>query len=82
MLSRRGMSLSLARKRLIAMYIKGRARKTDRDSEHKEGVDENMRGVRMEGRASGSARLVEVMRLCIYPGLTYDRPSATFLLTM
>lgn len=25
------------------------------------------------------AGLVEVMRLCIYPGLTYDRPSATFL---
>lgn len=24
------------------------------------------------------AELVEVMRLCIYPGLTYDRPSATF----
>ena len=24
------------------------------------------------------AGLVEVMRLCIYPGLTYDRPSATF----
>lgn len=26
----------------------------------------------------GMAGLVEVMRLCIYPGLTYDRPSATF----
>lgn len=36
----------------------------------------------MEDPASGTVRLVEVMRLCIYPGLTYDQPSATSGLTV
>lgn len=36
-----------------------------------------MRERRVESSASGTARLVQVMKLYIYPGLTYDRPSAT-----
>lgn len=78
--------LSLSRKRRIATCTKGLAGKAaDRERAscaRGRGREESLRAkVIVEGpaihgeRAKGGSR--EVMRLCIYPGLTYDRPSVT-----